>query len=156
MITYHLLNKFNTIAHFCTTRKGGVSVGNYASFNISPFSGDDVHDQRENIKLLAEAIDTEVAKIIFPFQTHGKEIRVINRDFFKLKDEQQTDALKGVDALVTNERGVCIGVTTADCVPLTFYDPVREVVAVAHAGWRGTCAMIATETIHVMQNSFGC
>lgn len=156
MITYSLLEEFNTIAHFCTTRKGGVSVGNYASFNISPFSGDDVNMRNENMNLLADAIDTEISKIFFPFQTHGNEVRIIDRDFFVMTNEQQSDFLKGVDALITNERGICIGVTTADCVPLTFYDPTKEVVAVAHAGWRGTCTKIAAETIRLMNKHFGC
>lgn len=52
-----------------------------------------------------------------------------------------------MDALITRTPNVCIGVTTADCVPLLFYDPQKNVIAVAHAGWRGTCARIAEKTV---------
>ncbi len=46
--------------------------------------------------------------------------------------------LEGVDALITDQRGVCIGVSTADCIPALLYDEVHHAVAAIHAGWRGT------------------
>ncbi len=35
----------------------------------------------------------------------------------------------------------------ADCVPLFFYDPVRRVAGLAHAGWKGTAKHIAQRTV---------
>lgn len=156
MITYDLFNKFNEIAHFCTPREGGVSVGNYASFNISPFSGDEPEHQKQNLEILGRYANIASDNIILPYQTHGTEIRIIDKAFIEMTADQKTDYLNGVDALITNKHLICIGVTTADCVPLTFYDPIKRVVAVAHAGWRGTCARIATKTINVMHSAFGC
>ena len=43
----------------------------------------------------------------------------------------------------------------ADCVPLFFYDPVRRVVALAHAGWKGTVLNISMATISLMKHTFG-
>lgn len=156
MITYNSLDKFNDIAHFCTTRKGGVSVGNYASFNISPFSGDEPECYKQNLEILSKCINVEVDNIILPYQTHGAEVRIVDKAFMKLTTDQKSIYLNGVDALITNEHLICIGVTTADCVPITFYDPVKRVVAVAHAGWRGTCAKIASKTIALMHAEFDC
>ena len=153
LITFDLLNKFSKIAHFCTTRQGGVSVGNYASMNMSPFSGDNVEHQSENLNLLKKKLNS--TDLIIPFQTHGTEIGIINEDFIQKNFAERADLLNGVDALITKEPNVCIGVTTADCVPLIFYDPQMEVIAVAHAGWRGTCGRIAEKVVKRMQEEFG-
>lgn len=155
MITYNLLNKFNEIAHFCTTRQGGVSVGNYASFNLSPFSGDKPENQQRNLEILSRHAGLSVENIVIPFQTHGTEIRIIDTLFSGKDLPEKKKFLYGVDALITNNLNICIGVTTADCVPLTFYDPAKRVVAVAHAGWRGTSGRIAEKTVLAMQEGFG-
>jgi len=156
VITYNLLNKFTEIAHFCTTREGGASVGNYASFNLSPFSGDDPIDFDKNKGLLGEHFNVDPKQIIIPFQTHGTEIREIDEAFLQLAANEKNQYLHGVDALFTRLTEVCLGVTTADCVPLLFFDPVKKVIAVAHAGWRGTCARIAEKTIHTLEEKYNC
>ena len=50
---------------------------------------------------------------------------------------------------------MCIGISTADCVPLLLFDPVQEVVAAVHAGWRGTLAKIVTSVVETMSIRFG-
>lgn len=156
IITYKLLNKYNEIAHFCTTREGGVSVGNYASFNLSPFSGDDDANFTANKIKLGEQLDIDSHRIIIPYQTHGTEIREIDNTFFKLSTDEKRKYLYGIDALFTRISKVCIGITTADCVPLLFYDPVKLVIAAAHAGWRGTCAHIAKKTVQTLIDKYDC
>jgi len=156
VITYNLLNKFTEIAHFCTTREGGASVGNYASFNMSPFSGDEPVNFIANKNILGEQFNIDPQQIIIPFQTHGTEIREIDKSFLQLTANEKKQHLQGVDALFTRLTGVCIGVTTADCVPLLFFDPEKKVIAVAHAGWRGTCARIAKKTIRTLEEKYHC
>jgi len=150
MITYHLLDKYTEIAHFCTTRQGGISVGNYASFNLSPFSGDDPEHFTQNQQILCDKLGIDSEKLIIPFQTHGTEIWEIDEAFFQLSTNEKAEYLYGVDALITQLPKVCIGVTAADCVPILFFEPIQKVIAVAHAGWRGTCARIAEKTIQTM------
>lgn len=58
------------------------------------------------------------------------------------------------DALITGERGVFVGVKTADCVPLLIADPVHRAVAAVHAGWRGTLSGIAATAIARMGQEF--
>jgi len=45
--------------------------------------------------------------------------------------------IEWVDGLITNETGLFLSVTIADCVPIYFYDDIKKVVWIAHAGWRG-------------------
>lgn len=156
MITYNLLDKYKEIAHFCTSREGGASVGNYASFNLSPFSGDNPDNFSENSKILSDKLGVGLDKIIIPYQTHGTEIREIDETFFELNSKQKEGFLNGVDALITKLPSICIGITTADCVPMLFFDPVKKVIAAAHAGWRGTCGKIAEKTILTFIEKFDC
>lgn len=59
------------------------------------------------------------------------------------------------DALVTGDHGLALGVATADCLPLLAVDPKAGVLAVAHAGWRGTMAGVLESTLAIMRGSFG-
>ena len=156
VITYRLLNKYTEIAHFCTTRNGGVSVGNYASYNMSPFTGDEEMHFLNNKNKLIEYLGNDCQQIVIPFQNHGTEIREINTAFLSLSNELKTEYLQGVDAIMSQLTGICIGVTTADCVPILFYDPRKKVVAAAHAGWRGTCGRIAEKTIASLIEKYSC
>lgn len=154
-IQYPVLLQFPELLHFCTTRHGGVSSGNYGTFNTSPYSGDDKENQQQNLKLLSQALQPAPASIIFPYQTHSDCIKTIDAAFFSLSETEKTNYLQGVDALITHLPNVCIGVTTADCVPVLIYDSKNKIVAAAHAGWRGTCSRIAEKTIQQMAALYG-
>jgi len=154
MITYDILDSYKEIAHFCTDRKGGVSMGNYASFNLSPFSGDKPENVNKNKEILCKQLGIDAEKLIIPYQTHGTKTLKIDDLFFKLSQQEKTQALIGIDALFTHLPNVCIAVTTADCVPLLFFDPQKQVIAVAHAGWRGTCSRIAEKTVYNLIDKF--
>ena len=68
--------------------------------------------------------------------------------------EKRQEYLEGVDAIITQERGICIGISTADCIPILLYDAKNQAIAAIHAGWRGTVARIVEQTIHAMTQAF--
>ena len=83
-------------------------------------------------------------------QVHGTEGHVINpsdRDLILFEQEG--------DYLIADLPGVVIGVLTADCVPLVIVDKNSTVVAVVHAGWRGSVAGIVREVVGRLQREFG-
>ena len=59
------------------------------------------------------------------------------------------------DALITTEPGQLVSVKTADCLPLLMVSAQPRVVAAIHAGWRGTAANIAGETLRRLRQEFG-
>jgi YfiH family protein len=59
------------------------------------------------------------------------------------------------DALITSERGICIAVMSADCVPVLLYDKKNQAIAAVHSGWRGTVARILEKTLAEMKRTFG-
>lgn len=57
----------------------------------------------------------------------------------------------GVDALVTDQIGVYLSITTADCFPVMLYDPKVRIIAIVHAGWRGIVTKIIPNTLDTMK-----
>ena len=135
---------------FSTTRKGGVSQGNYGEFNINEYCGDFAEHVAENRKRLATELGIDTAHIIMPHQVHGVEVRNIAGEFLTMPENIRKMVLEGVDAVMTDQKGVCIGVSTADCIPVLLYDEEHHAVAAIHAGWRGTLARIVHKTIQEM------
>jgi hypothetical protein len=152
MMTYHSLP--NGIVAFSTSRHGGVSQGKYASFNINPYCGDEPDAVATNKELLAKELGIAAERVVMPHQTHGLEVKPILPTFFDETEEYQKEYLESVDALMTNMCGVCIGVSTADCIPVLLYDSNYQVVSAIHAGWRGTVGRIVQKTIQQMRKTY--
>ena len=114
-LTYY--NIADGVCAFSTTRHGGTSEGNYASLNINPYCGDKPEHVAANRTLLAAELGISTDRLILPHQTHGTETRIIGPEFCALPERIRQMLLEGVDALLTNVEGVCIGVSTADCIP---------------------------------------
>lgn len=142
--------------HFTTTISGGVSDANYATFNLGMYSGDNIENIAENRAQLSTALDIEEEDMYVPYQIHKDKICVIDKAFLSNSDLEKARLLHGVDALITDIRGICIGITTADCVPVLIYDPVKNVFAAVHAGWRGTLKSITATTASKMIQQWGC
>lgn len=139
---------------FSTTRHGGVSEGNYASLNINEYCGDSKANTDANRLLLANELGIDANHIIMPHQTHGVESRIIGEEFANLPDGVKKMLLEGVDAVMTNIPGMCIGVSTADCIPVLLYDEEHHAAAAIHAGWRGTQARIVHKAVQEMRMAY--
>jgi len=144
-LTYY--NIADGVCAFSTTRHGGTSEGNHASLNINPYCGDKPEHVAANRNLLAAELGISTDRLILPHQTHGTETRIIGPEFCALPERIRQMLLEGVDALLTNVEGVCIGVSTADCIPVLLYDEEHRATAAIHAGWRGTQARIVSKAI---------
>lgn len=150
------LLKYNTpteITAFSTKRAGGVGQGTYSSFNITHYCGDSHQNVTANRTLLCNHLKINDTQLILPHQTHGTDILEIDKKFLSLDTPSRTPLLYSVDALYTREKGICIGVSTADCIPVLLYDKESSTVAAIHAGWRGTVAGIVEKSIHAMKHT---
>ena len=150
----HYYETSDGITAFSTTRHGGKSVGNYASFNINEYCDDEPEAISANREALAAELGIDSDKIIAPHQVHGIEVRNISSDFFALPKEVRKMVTEGVDAVMTNETGVCVGVSTADCIPVLLHDEAHHAVAAVHAGWRGTVQRAVLRTIAEMRAAY--
>lgn len=141
---------------FSTLREGGVGTGAYAGFNITHYCGDEEKAVQQNRMLLCNELGISDKRLLLPRQTHGCDIVHINDSFMSLTAEEQKTMLHAKDAVITAQRRLCIGVSTADCVPILLYDAANGVIAAIHAGWRGTVAHIAEKCVAEMIERYSC
>lgn len=156
MLGYESLGSYSNISHFVTTRRGGYSeAGAYGTFNCSPFSGDEAAAVRRNQQLLCKGMSQKPDELIIPFQTHGVKSLTIDKAFLAASLEVRSEQLNGIDAIITNQPGCCICISTADCIPILLYDKEHQAIAAVHAGWRGTVDYIVGHTLERMRGLFG-
>lgn len=109
-----------------------------------------IEEIENNKKLLCEELNIPFENLIIPQQTHSDNVRIA-----KCK-VQSAKCYKDTDALIANEPNVVLALNFADCVPILFYDPIKKVIAAAHAGWRGTAVQIGVKTVQKMVEEFSC
>jgi YfiH family protein len=69
--------------------------------------------------------------------------------------DEPRGVVQGVDALITNQRGVALFATFADCYPIVLWDPAQRAAALVHAGWRGTVARVGPAAVQAMAKEYG-
>ena len=120
----------------------------YDGFNITYYTDDDPKHISTCRTILSMMLEISDEHLILPRQVHGTEIAEVT-------EQNIGDKFDGIDALITKLPRTCIGVSTADCVPILIYDTHVRAIAAAHAGWRGTVARIGSKTIEAMQKQYG-
>ena len=162
-LEFYVLGK--EVTAFSTTRHGGYSTGrpgsaacqseNYAAFNINRYCGDDEEHVRRNREALCTLLGISDDRLIMPRQVHETKVAKIDEALLSLSEKQKQETLDGYDALMTNLSGVCIGVSTADCIPVLLYDEAHHAVCAVHAGWRGTVKRIVEKAVGAMTEAYG-
>ena len=135
-------------ANAFSTRAGGVSPFPEGSLNLAGFDQDAAENIHENRRRFFEVLGGGWT-LAACWQVHGREVHVV-RGVPDPRSEQEY-----CDALTTRERGVLLGVKTADCVPVLLGDARTGACAAVHAGWRGTAAEIVPRALEVMRREFG-
>ncbi|REE92969.1 hypothetical protein A8990_10253 [Paenibacillus taihuensis] len=149
-------NQFEGLTAGFTGRSGGVSTAPWGSLNCGLHVGDADEHVIRNRELIAETLGWPFEAWTCAEQIHGSHVHVVREEDRGKGKESRSSALQDTDALITDQKNVLLTSFYADCVPLYFYDPVREVVALAHAGWKGTVLEIARKTTQTMTSNFGC
>ncbi len=129
--------------HGFFTRRGGVSTGPFASLNCS-LSGKDSRDNvLENRARAARAIGADPSRLVGINQVHGTGVIHVTEPWTPGNGPR-------ADAMVTNRRGIALGVVTGDCAPVLLADPDAGIIGAAHAGWRGAVAGVLEATLAAM------
>ena len=132
------------LRHGFSTRMGGVSAAyGREELNLGFTKDDDAAAVARNRELVVQAVEGG-GPLVTVRQVHGVEVHVAG------------DGLLVGDGMMTAERGLLLGIMTADCVPVLVADVKRRVVAGFHAGWRGTAGGIVELGIARMGEEFGC
>ena len=134
------LQKFENVKHCFFSRKNGFSKGNYESLNCGLGSSDRKENVLKNLDSVSKKIGCKNESLITLNQKHTNEVICFN------SDSDVKNKLTG-DAIVSKIRNIGIGILTADCASILFYDPKNKIVGCSHVGWKGALNGIIKNTV---------
>jgi hypothetical protein len=143
---------FPLVRHGIFSRNGGRSAPPNDTLNVSLNTGDSISDVQENRRLILQSLGG--SDLVFMNQVHGDQILILDGNPPRPRDAFITRGTG--DAIITREKGRNLVIQVADCQPVLLLDPVRNVVAGVHSGWRGSLSDIAGKTVAVMREKFRC
>lgn len=127
-------------------RHGGVSRSPYASLNVGEHVGDQHQAVLENRRRVKEIL--AIPAVLSARQVHDTSIYCLTEP---LTEDREVD---GFDALITDRPGVGLMIQQADCQAVLLFDPVHQVIAAVHCGWRGSVQNILPQVIEVMAEKY--
>jgi polyphenol oxidase len=136
-------NSLSGLPHAFLGRKGGVSAGIYAGLNIALGSKDDREAVLENRRRAVDAV--------MPGAALARVYQVHSADVITMTQAPDQDNPPKADAMVTKTRGLLLGISTADCVPVLFADHEAGIVGAAHSGWKGALGGVNEATLAAME-----
>ena len=145
------LSRFSDIRHGIFTRKNGYSKMPYKSLNTSYSTGDDSRNVKLNRSVISKCFDGN--QLVFARQVHGEKVVVLSNKSIPLKNSFP-EAIPECDAMITDIKKRPLVIQVADCQSILMYDPVLQVIANVHSGWRGSIKNIIGRTISVMEKEF--
>ena len=138
-LRFKILDKYNDkLNHIITLRHGGVSENDVSSLNFRTVGNDLKENNLKNLKLVCDNIlNIDTKNVHKAKQAYTNNILILNN---KNKNSYSFDMFseEEYDGYVTNEKNIATLVTTADCNPIIIYDPVKNILANVHSGWKGT------------------
>ena len=137
-----------------STRLGGISSGIYESMNLSFTVGDDEEKVRRNFEIIGDSMGISSHNMVYSKQTHTTNVMRVTNEHKGMGIYRERN-FDDIDGLITNEPGVCLVTSYADCVPLFIIDNKNKAIGLSHSGWKGTVGDIAGVTVRMMKEEFG-
>jgi copper oxidase (laccase) domain-containing protein len=129
------------VVHGFTLRVPGIEMSHDKAEALARL--DDIHRKIRGERGLADM------PFVTAQQVHGKAIGIVDSRAGGNK------CFENCDGLITDQRGVCLGIYVADCCAIFLVDPVRRAVGLVHSGKKGTELGIAASAIETMTSRFG-
>lgn len=105
-------------------------------------------------ELLCPLVGVEKDRFARPHQTHTDSVLRVDEAFFLLPTEEREAKMEGIDAVISDVKDACLGISTADCIPVLVHDKEHNAAAAIHAGWRGTQKRIVTKALSMMKEAY--
>ncbi|MBF8251513.1 MAG: protein of unknown function DUF152 [Deltaproteobacteria bacterium] len=138
------------LVHAFLGRIGGISSGHLAYLNLGRRDEDKPENLAENKRRVAAAFGVDEGKIFTVSQVHSDLIVVLDSVDAGVEEIKTQEA----DGIITDVKGLSIGILTADCVPVLLFDRKNKIVAAVHAGWKGTASKISAKAVEIMMERF--
>ena len=153
-IQFKKLLQYPEITHCYTLRSNN-------KLNFPPVYKDE-KTLKQSFEKIASCLGIDSSTIIKPHQTHTDRVEIVARQAILLDKIEQNKAqnlgdmlqFNEVDGLLTNQKGITLCTTSADCISLLFYDPVEKVIGSVHSGWKGTLQGISKKAVEKMLQEY--
>lgn len=142
-LEFEIFQDFPQIAHAIFLRHGGVSAAPYHTLNVGGGTGDHPHHIQVNRSRIQKVM--QCSSCISGHQVHGADVREVP---FEIQDEK-------CDGLFTSKEDVGLMIKHADCQAAILYDPIENIIANIHAGWRGNVQNIYLAMVDQLKRRFG-
>jgi YfiH family protein len=151
-LRFALLAPYRRVRHGITGRAAGL----WREGDTSYSTGGDPAQVFANRQAWGASVGIDAASIVAVRQVHGNAVDCVTAaERGRGAVSMDPGQVPAADALLTDEPDTPLLLSFADCTPLLFHDPVRGVVGLAHAGWRGTVADVAGETVRALVAHYG-
>ncbi len=129
-----------------------LELGVFAAFSNRQldFSSKDINSQK-NISKFFKEFKFSSSNLVLPEQVHGTNIAELDQSYFLKKIKTK---IPQTDILVSSCEGVSLGVLTADCLSIFVFDEVKKIIAIIHAGWKGTRFNIVHNALMYLKRRF--
>ena len=136
------------------------SLGTNANFRTSSKNYENNKIEYEkvinNYKDLCDNIGLDYRNLVKGIQRHTNNVTSVYDKINKNEPDFNMKEYENIDGLITNKKNIVLSTTSADCISLLFFDPVKKVIANTHSGWKGTLQRISIKTIEKMVKEFSC
>jgi YfiH family protein len=152
-VRYYTFDLFagEAITHAVFTRVGGVSKDQWTSLNVGLTVGDDPACVAENRRLSFQTAERSLETLSDSWLVHGTDVFIYEAP----KPLDQPFPPKA-DIILTDNPEVTLFMRYADCAPILLFDPVEQVIGLAHSGWLGTVKKVGQVAVEAMRSRFGC
>jgi hypothetical protein len=112
---------------------------------MSVYSGE---ESLVNRKKFFVGLGLESSNAVLAGLSHSNNVTIVG-------EGERGQRIENTDGLITNVPGVILTITSADCLPIFFFDKEKGVIGLAHAGWRGVESNIVSKVIEKMKSELG-
>lgn len=139
-ITSFNLSKLPHLTHAFFTRNIQSNTNIYIAKNTDNALNTEINHNKE---IISSLFGQSSKNLCILKQIHGDKALITDHSW-------DTGFEPEADAIITSNSNILLAIMTADCCPLLFADRNENIIAAAHAGWRGAIKGIIDNTIQAM------
>ncbi|HRE40051.1 MAG TPA: peptidoglycan editing factor PgeF [Ignavibacteria bacterium] len=143
IIQPEIFKKYENLNFGFSTIKGGISDPPYF-LNLGLNTSDKNENIEQNRKLFFSYLNIPIDRINFQKQVHSDIVKYVESPGFSGE----------CDAVWTDKKDIYLTISVADCVSVFLFEPVLNIIAGIHSGWKGTSLNIVGKTIDSIKTKY--
>ncbi|MDD3888068.1 MAG: peptidoglycan editing factor PgeF [Patescibacteria group bacterium] len=136
------LSKYNNLIQ-------GLAIGDFKRLRFGEDKSENhIKQIVKNRKNYFKNFGIDLKNVVMQNQIHQTKITLVTEKDCGKGVFNPNTYIKDNDGLITKDKNIFLVCFTADCLPISFYDPKLKICGIAHSGWKGTLGNIALKMIN--------